>query len=395
MQSGMSTRGSKRLGSTWTIVHDFAFVPGGAEWVSGVFSTAVVPGAPIRFLAGHPNEFEGRWPTIEATQILPSAVNKATYRLMTPLYPAMLSRLDPIQGDVIASSYAFAHLVPATGRKVVYCHTPLRQAWSGAYDYQKTGPWPERLASTLLSRPLAAIDRRGAQRATLYIATSMAVQKRIHRYYGMEAVPIVPPPLDDSVFKLQERVARADRYLWVGRIVEPYKRLSLVLEAFRGMPGKQLMVVGDGRDRKRLEATASSNVTFRGWLTPNELAAAYASSRAVIFASEDDFGLVPVEAMACGTPSIAFAAGGALDTVTDELTGILFQEQTPNDIKRALVRFESRSWDPNEVAKASDRYSVSSFVESMRQILASIQQGGNDAETAARYPRPQRTDVRR
>ncbi|MFI7589558.1 glycosyltransferase [Spongisporangium articulatum] len=353
----------------WTVTHDFAFVFGGAEWVTRVLSEQLLPGSTTKVLTGDPTISARLNAQGAVTQVLPEWVNKETYRLATPLYPRMISRLPRIEGNVLASSYAFAHHLRGTGRTVVYCHSPLRQAWTGSAAYQQQGPVVERAATRLLGANLRRRDSEAAAQADTYIATSRAVQRRLAAFYGRDDAPIIPPPVDDSIFYRTD-TPREDFYLFVGRITEPYKQLGLLLRTFGYLPRKRLVVVGDGRDRARLEARAPGNVTFLGWQSPTEVAALYNRARALIFPSEDDFGLVPVEAMSCGLPVIAYGAGGALDTVEAGTTGLFFHQQTPVMVTKAITEFEALDWDEELVIRRAARFSRAAFLDRMREALA-------------------------
>jgi glycosyltransferase involved in cell wall biosynthesis len=352
----------------WTVTHDFAFVFGGAEWVTHVLASELLPGSRTAVLAGTPEVAARLNDFGPVEQLMPAWINQRTYRLATPLYPHLLASRQPVEGNVVASSYAFAHHVRATGRMIVYCHSPLRQAWTGASAYAAEGPLIERVGARSLGRVIRGADRVAAARADGYVATSRAVQSRLARCYGLHDVPIVPPPVNDRTYHRTPR-HREDFYLFAGRITEPYKRLGLLLEAFAQMSGRQLMVVGDGRDRERLQRAAPSNVRFLGWQPATEVAALYNRARALIFPSEDDFGLVPVEAMACGLPVLAYARGGALDTVVPAITGLFFDEQTPAAVTKAITQFEQRNWDEDAIVARARRYGLDSFVTKMRQVL--------------------------
>lgn len=353
----------------WTVVHDFAYVLAGAERVSAALANDVGAGAPLVAIAGDEPVLEamrlrGGW-----RRLLPSAVVTASrYRALTPLYPLLLRLARPVQGDVVCSSYAFAHHVRCTGRKVVYCHTPLRQVWSGRAGYlEHAGGW-QRWLLRAATGYLRWSDRRAAATADVYIASSTAVRDRVRACYGRQDVVVVAPPLDTSVFHPADGAAPRADFLWVGRVVEPYKRLEMTIEAFRGAPHR-LLVAGDGRDRARLEAGAPPNVVFLGWQDDAALAELYRGALAVVFPSEDDFGLVPVESMACGTPSVAFAAGGARETVTEGVTGVFFDEQSPASLRAALDEAAARSWDHATIAAAGLRYGSPRFVAEVRAVL--------------------------
>jgi glycosyltransferase involved in cell wall biosynthesis len=352
----------------WTVTHDFAFVFGGAEWVTHVLASELLPGSRTAVLAGAP-EVAARLNDFRPVErLMPAWINERTYRLATPLYPRLLALQQPVEGHVVASSYAFAHHVRATGSMIVYCHSPLRQAWTGAAAYGAEGPVIERVGARSLGRVLRGADRVAAARADGYVATSRAVQSRLAQCYGLQDVPIVPPPVNDRTYH-RTPGNREDFYLFVGRITEPYKRLGLLLEAFAQMSGRQLVVVGDGRDRERLQQAAPSNVRFLGWQPANEVAALYNRARALLFPSDDDFGLVPVEAMACGLPVLAYSSGGALDTVDPATTGLFFDEQTPVAVRKAITEFEQRDWDEDAIVAHARRYGIDSFLTKMRQVL--------------------------
>jgi glycosyltransferase involved in cell wall biosynthesis len=160
------------------------------------------------------------------------------------------------------------------------------------------------------------------------------------------------------------------RYAWVGRITEPYKQLGLVISAFSELPDLELFVVGDGRDRPALEKGAPSNVRFVGWQSRGEIASLYGSVDGLIFPSEDDFGLVPVEAMMAGVPVIAFGAGGALDTVIANETGLFFYEQTTSALVAAIKRARAMSWDAKQIRlSALKRFDRAVFLSSLSEVL--------------------------
>lgn len=355
----------------WRVAHDFCFVLGGAERVSALLAREVAVDGPIVALGGDAEVFHRAG--VPAVDIrYPRSFRERHYRQASLAVP-LLSRVSkPVEGNLLASSYAFCHHLRATGSTVVYCHSPLRQVWSGADMYVDHAPGAARAAARLVMNRLRQADRNAARRASAYVANSDAVADRIRRFYGIEPAATVHPPVD-AHFRLHDDVPREEHYVWAGRIVEPYKRLAPVLEAFRAAPHRRLVVVGSGRDEARLRATAPANVSFVGPQGTVEVARAYAGARAVIFPSEDDFGLVPVEAMACGTPVVALGRGGALETVVDGQTGVLFDEPEPASINRALDRFESESWDERAIAGyAEERFGRPHFIRVMRDVLASV-----------------------
>ncbi len=349
----------------WLVTHDFAFSLGGAERVTAVLAEKVLDGAPVHCFGGDPEVLTGLG--VKEVHIRhPRLFRPASYRQASLLLPASTHFRSPIEGNVLASSYAFAHHVAASGALVVYCHTPLRQAWSGRQMYLESLPKAARTLAGRLLNGLRHTDRRRALAADAYIANSRAVAERIAHFYGIEPVATVHPPYDP---RFRVRAAeRGDHYVWAGRIVEPYKRLEPLIEAFRGSD-RRLLVIGDGRDGPRLRATAPPNVTFVGSLGTEELAHAYSEARAVLFPSEDDFGIVPIEAMACGAPVIALGRGGALDTVVAGETGVYFPEPTPSAIATAIDHFERERFDTDRILERAHDFSEERFVETMRDIV--------------------------
>ena len=350
----------------WTISHDFAFDYGGAERVTETIAQRVLPGARVRVLGADDSVLWRMGIADRTTRVLPpQVVTSRTYRALSPLYAPLLPHTGAVEGNLLASSYAFAQHLRCTGRKVVYCHSPLRQAWI-------PGQSPGNRLARAMQRTAAAWlrhhDRRAAREADQFIATSSVVAARIRRFYGVAEPLVLPPPIDLATFNPGAE-ARGEDFLWVGRIVEPYKRVSMLIEAFRSSPHR-LTVVGDGRDAARLRRSAPSNVTFAGHATSAEMASWYRRARALIFPSEDDFGMALVEAMACGTPIIAFRGGGALDTMVEGRTGVFFDDATTASLREAIAEFERQNWSSSLIAAHAEPYGSDGFAQRLREILA-------------------------
>ena len=356
-----------------TVVHDFAYVLAGAERVSAVLANDVAPGSRLMAISGSRDILDRMRIVGGARSLLPGGALARVYRGLAPVYPVLLRLVPVIEGDLVCSSYAFAHHLRCTGRKVVYCHTPLRQIWSGNAGYLAHAQGWQRVVLRALTAWMRRRDLRAVGTADAYVAASGAVRSRIEDLYGRSDVVVVPPPLDTAIFRPAQaedgtEPGRRGAFLWVGRIVEPYKRLSLVVEAFRDLPF-DLLVAGDGRDRARLEAGAPPNVRFLGWQDDASLADLYRRAHAVVFPSEDDFGLVPVESMACGTPSVAYRRGGACETVVEGVTGVFFDEQDVPSLRAALLEAAGRTWDRREIAARGRAYGAERFVRDMREVL--------------------------
>jgi glycosyltransferase involved in cell wall biosynthesis len=302
-------------------------------------------------------------------QSLPLA--RSHYRWYLPLFPFAIEQFDLDYYDlVVSSSHCVAKGVVATGRAthVCYCHSPMRYAWDQFDAYFS----PERVgqfASRWLYRPvlarLARWDASTACRVTRFVANSKHVAERIRRYYNREATIVYPPV--DTVFYQPTPVRSESHFLIVSAFV-PYKRIDLAIEACRRV-GASLRIVGDGPDRRHLEAIAGSHVTFLGRLDDEQVRDEYRRAQAVIMPGEEDFGLVPVEAHACGRPVVALARGGALETVTDNETGVLFAEPTADSLAAALERIATMTFDTAHLRASAERFSRERHARALEAVI--------------------------
>ncbi|MFJ5693894.1 glycosyltransferase [Arthrobacter sp. NPDC093125] len=287
--------------------------------------------------------------------------------MLTPVLYPVIRAIPATDENILASSYALAHLRRSKNVKVIYCHSPFRQIYSGVSDYFPKNRIVQNLLSVGLA-PFRHIDKKAANESQIIIATNSIVAARIKEFWGRDADAIIPPPIDTQLFRpvpLPER----SYFVWAGRIVEPYKKVELLLDTFRMRPDLQLTVVGDGRDRRALEAVAPANVTFVGKKMGAELSDVIANAEALIFPSADDFGMVPLEAMAAGTPVIGFSGGGARETVVDGLTGVLFEEQSVDSLGDAINRMRTSNWDYRAVRQHALQYGQEAFVERFSKLL--------------------------
>jgi glycosyltransferase involved in cell wall biosynthesis len=302
-------------------------------------------------------------------QRLPRAVTY--YRQYLPLFPLAIEQFDLDPYDlVISSSHCVAKAVVATGRArhVCYCHSPMRYAWD-QFDAYFGPARVGRVASRCVFRPLMARlarwDAATASRVHRFVANSAHVAARIRRYYNREAT-IVHPPVD-TVFFHPADITPGTHFLMVSALV-PYKRIELAMEACDHV-GAPLRIVGDGPDRRRLEARAGRNVEFLGRVSDDAVRDEYRKALAVILPGEEDFGIVPVEAHACGRPVVALRRGGAVDTVVDGENGVLFEEPGVAALASALERVAARRFDPAAVRASALRFARERHVQRMREVI--------------------------
>jgi glycosyltransferase involved in cell wall biosynthesis len=296
---------------------------------------------------------------------------RSQYRRYLPLFPFAIEQFDLDGCDlVISSSHCAAKgaVAPGRARHVCYCHSPMRYAWDQFDAYFG----PDRVgtvASRWLYRPvlsrLARWDASTAHRVHRFIANSRHVAARIQRYYNREATIVYPPV--DTVFYQPAAVSPERHFLIVSAFV-PYKRLEIAIDACRRV-GAPLRIVGDGPDRDRLERLSGPDVTFLGAVPDERLRDEYQRARALIMPGEEDFGIVPVEAQACGRPVVALARGGARETVTDGETGVLFADADAESLAGALRRMETLSFDSARIRANAERFSRDRHAAAMQAVI--------------------------
>lgn len=333
------------------IAHDFMETYGGAERVTAEMARAL-PDAPVYAILGCAGVAQ-RMGVAERFQSLlpPRELLLRHYRLLTPLLGAYADRRRLPEADVVlSSSYAFAHRLRSVNDapRVCYCHSPLRFAWSmtDSYRSQRARNSVSGRAFDALAATTRASDRRSAQPIHEYLTQSPFTAAQIESFYGREA-RVIGAPVDCDLFRPSGEPP-GDYYLFCGRLIEPYKRVGIVIEAFRRI-GARLIVAGGGPDAERLAAGAPDNVEFVGHVDDDRLIPLMQGCRALIFPSRDDFGLIPVEAMACGRPVLAYAGGGSLYTSVAGVTGELFAEQTTDAVEAALRAFDPSTYDPTRI----------------------------------------------
>ncbi len=305
-------------------------------------------------------------------QKLPFAVRH--YQKYLPLMPLALEQLDLTGYDLVISSEsgpAKGVLTRATTPHVCYCHSPMRYLWDFYPDYVAHASPFVRLAMRPLFHRLRLWDVISAHRVDHFVANAKTVAQRIRKHWRREAA-VVHPPVDIESLSLGTE-GRKEYYLYVGQCID-YKRGDLAVEACTRL-NLPLIVVGEGEARKKWERMAGSTITFTGRLPFADIAALYASCRALLFPGEEDFGMVPVEAMACGTPVIAYGRGGATESVLDGETGLFFDEQTVESLCEALHCFAQQEshFDPQYIREHATRFNEERFMSEMFTEIAKAQ----------------------
>jgi glycosyltransferase involved in cell wall biosynthesis len=348
------------------LAHDYLLVMRGAERTFAAI-TELYARAPIFTLLYDESRtgerFAGRSITTSALQRL--GVRQGGFRRLLPLYPIAIERFRPPACEVVvSSSSAFAHGIraPAGTPHVCYCHAPFRYAWYEEGRALAETRAPLRPALRLQLRRMRRWDLAASRRVDSYIANSKLTQERIRRYYGREA-PIIHPPVETHRFSPGEA---GEALLVVSELVR-HKRVHVALEAAR-RAGVPIRVVGSGPEHGAL-SREYPEAEFLGRAGDEQLARLYASARAVIVPSREEFGITAVEAQAAGRPVIASAEGGALETVIDGETGVLAELDDPESFSRAIAGLEDLDFEPARAVASAERFSVATF---QRRLAAHV-----------------------
>lgn len=362
------------------LVHDWLVVYAGAEKVLEQM-LEVWPDADVFALVDFVPEkdrgfLKGKQVHTSFIQKLPFARTK--YRAYLPLMPLAIEQLDLSSYDlIVSSSHAVAKgvLTSPSQTHVSYVHSPIRYAWDLQHQYLRESGLTKGLKSFMARALLHYIrlwDLRTSNGVDVMVANSRFVGKRIRKVYGRQA-EVIYPPVDTQHFTL--RAEKDDFYLTASRMV-PYKMIPAIVEAFALMPEKQLVVIGDGPEMARIRAAAGPNVKVLGHQPFSVLKDHMQRAKAFVFAAEEDFGITPVEAQACGTPVIAYGRGGALETVRglgvmEQPTGAFFYEQTPAAIAEAVRRFDEQaaSISAADCRSNAEKFSIENFKRNISDLV--------------------------
>ena len=304
--------------------------------------------------------------------------SRQLYQRYLPLMPSALESLDLRGYDLVLSfeaGPAKGVIAPPDALHVCYCHSPMRYLWDSYAEYYAAAGPLARLAMPLTFPRLRVWDQASSTRVDGVIANSSFIRRRIRRAWGRDAIVVHPPAPVEALSAAGEV---GSHFLWVGQMT-PYKRGDLAVDAFSRWPAP-LQMIGRGEMLRSLKARAGGDVTFTDGLSFAELARAYATCRGLIYTAEEDFGIIPVEAMAAGRPVLAFGRGGVLDTIVPGETGLFFEEQTVDSVLDGLARFEAwlPTFDPAKAQKQAAKFSGARFDREYLQALAGF---------AAEHPR--------
>lgn len=370
------------------LVHDFFCNLGGSDAVVQALHQ-LFPDAPVYTLIVYDlnrdaDVLQGMELRFSFLQRIPWA--RRSHQPFLPLFPIAVEQFDLRGYDlIISSSHSCAKgvITPPETLHICYCHTPMRYAWDMYPEYTRQMGRLARAITALVMHYVRLWDVLSTARVDHFIANSRFVARRIWKYYHREAT-VIHPPVDTTYFTPEacaevppehdEGLGRSNRdedyYLVVSRLTG-YKRIDLAVAAFNRL-GRPLRIIGDGPELRRLQALAGPNITFLGYQPRAVVREHLARCRALIFPGVEDFGIVPVEAQAAGRPVIAYAAGGALETVVDGVTGLFFREQSPAALGATVEQFEQTAFDKQLIREHARQFDAARFAEQMRMFVAAL-----------------------
>jgi glycosyltransferase involved in cell wall biosynthesis len=317
-------------------------------------------------------------PTIERMKIKTSFIQRLPmkqrkYRNYLPLMPHAIESFDLSEFDIVLSTSSAVAKGAIPGKNAIHiccCLSPMRYLWDQYEEYfgKRRAGIVTRTAMAALTPYLRKWDVRSCTRVHHFIAISKNVEERIRRIYN-RASDIIYPPVSTDLFNVSEK---NDGYYLIVSALVPYKRVDLAIEAFNRF-GEKLLIAGTGPEKEKLEKIAGQNIEFLGWQSDENLAKLYTSCRALIFPGTEDFGIVPLEAMASGKPVVAFGAGGALETVItdgDSPTGVFFYEQTSDALINAIKVLSTKKFDPYTIRKHAEKFDRKVYKQQIAEYIA-------------------------
>lgn len=348
------------------LVHDWYYVNGGAEKVIHSFVNIwddLEHYALVDFLDKEDRDFILKGAEVKTSFIQKLPTAKSNHRKFLQLFPYAIEQFNLQEYDVVISSSASIAkgvLTNANQLHICYCHSPMRYAWDLYHQYLDSANLKRGLKARYAKKVLHKIrvwDVISSNRVDHFVANSKYIARRIKKLYRRESI-VIYPPVDVKSFTYQEK--KEEYYLTASRMVS-YKKLDLIVSAFAKMPDKKLIVVGDGPDYKKIRKLATKNIEMKGFVSKAELIKYMQNTKAFVFAAEEDFGIISVEAQACGTPVIAYGKGGSLETIIENETGVFFKEQTAESIINAVTKFEGIVFEGKEIRKNAEKFSKERF----------------------------------
>lgn len=351
------------------IVADWLINRGGAERVILALHE-LFPDAPIHtplYSKENLPDFEDCAVVSSFLQKIPFAVKKH-YSLL-PLLPYVFEQFDLSKFDIVISSCHSASKGIITKPRtlhICYCHSPMRYAWDNSHEYIEQYGIPKIFLNRArrILHNLRMWDREAADRVDYFAANSQHVRRRIWKYYRRDS-SVIYPPVETSKFQLSKKCGKY--FLAVGRFT-PYKRFDLLINVFNELR-LPLLIVGRGRDEAKLKKLAKHTIQFLGEISDEDLVQVYAEAKALVFPQVEDLGITPLEAMACGKPVIAYSEGGALETIVPGETGLFFNEQREEPLKRILLEFENLKWDPSKIRRHAEKFDKKVFHDRIKRFV--------------------------
>lgn len=352
------------------IVHDWLTIYGGSESIVRILHE-LFPEAPIYTTVydkkNMPEDFARMDIRPSFLQHYPFAKKKYTTYL--PFMPRAFESFDLSEYDLVISSNTSCSKGVITGANtlhICYCNTPMRYGWDFYQEYIREKGALGRFLISCMMKNIRLWDRLSADRVDLFIANSHNVARRIRKHYRRSS-HVIYPPVRTRMFTIGEGKEKEPYYLAVSRLV-PYKRIDLLVEAFSEL-GLPLKIIGDGSQMKQLRKKAGSNIQFLGRLEDDKVLKYMQGAKAFLFPGEEDFGITPIEAQACGIPVIAYGRGGALETIEGGKTGLFFKEQTKESVIEAVQAFQTMEFEAEYIAKHAVKFSEERFREELQSYI--------------------------
>ncbi len=358
------------------LIQDWYYVNGGAEKVLKSFNNIwddFEHFALIDFLdeKDRSDIFTGKNKQVKTSFIQKLPTAKSNHRKFLQLFPYAIEQFNLSKYDLVVSSSASIAKGVLTHQNqlhICYCHSPMRYAWDLYHQYLNEAKLNKGVKSIYAKYVLHKIrlwDLATVNRVDVFIANSNYIAKRIKKIYNREA-HVIYPPIDVTAFQFEDK---KDEYYFAASRMVPYKKMDLIVEAFNNLPSKKLIVSGDGPDFNKIKKIAKENITLLGFVSNEDLKRYMQKAKAFVFAAEEDFGIIPVEAQSCGTPVIAFGKGGVKETVIQGKTGIFFNEQTPESIIKAIEEFEKNDFNYSDIRANALKFSRKRFEKEIKEFI--------------------------